>query len=317
MMWIARHHLFEGDLMASVQEPGVTDLPRLVALVTGATSGLGYATAAELGQRGATVLVHGRTRPRAEEAVQRLSKLHSLGPGEYRAVYGELGSLNEVRQLAAQVTLNSPNGLNILINNAGAQFNRRRLSPEGIEMTTAVIHLAPAVLFRLLLSHLRRSAEHAHASARVINVTSFNERFGKVVTDWSYANGYGQVKAYSNAKLMALSYTYALARRIDMEVVTINAADPGIVFTDFGKKAGGSAGVADRLLRPVAPLLIASPDKAARRSVLLAADPARAVGTGGCYAKGALRLSSARSRDSSVIDQVYALTEERLSSFGI
>jgi hypothetical protein len=75
--------------------------------------------------------------------------------------------------------------------------------------------------------------------------------------------------------------------------------------------------VADRLLRPVAPLLIASPDKAARRSVLLAADPARAVGTGGYYAKGALRLSSARSRDSSVIGQVYALTEERLSALGI
>jgi hypothetical protein len=74
--------------------------------------------------------------------------------------------------------------------------------------------------------------------------------------------------------------------------------------------------VTDRLLRPVAPLLLAGPDKAARGSVLVAADPARAVGTGGCYAKGASRPSSARSRDSSVIDQVYALTEERLSSFG-
>jgi hypothetical protein len=116
---------------------------------------------------------------------------------------------------------------------------------------------------------------------------------------------------------MALSYTYALARHVDTERVTFNAADPGFVFTDFGKKAGGSAGTLDSLLRPVAPLLIASPEKAARRSVIVAADHALAAGTGGCYAKGSLRTSSRRSRDSSFIDEVYALTDERLSSFGI
>jgi NAD(P)-dependent dehydrogenase (short-subunit alcohol dehydrogenase family) len=288
--------------------------PGRVVLVTGATSGLGYATAAALGQRGDTVLVHGRTRSKAGQAAERLS---AAGAGNYIAVYAELSSLDEVRQLSAQVRDLAPGGLDVLVNNAGAQFSSRRLSPDGIEMTTAVVHRAAAALSRLLLDHLRRAADLSRGPARVINVTSVNERIGRPVTDWRYADGYGQVRAYSNAKLMALAYTYALAQRTDAKEVTFAAADPGFVFTDFGKKAGGFAGLTDRLLRPVAPLLIASPEKAARRSVLLAADGAAAERTGGFYAKGALRTSSKRSRDQSVVDQVYGLTEEHLSSAGI
>jgi NAD(P)-dependent dehydrogenase (short-subunit alcohol dehydrogenase family) len=144
-----------------------------------------------------------------------------------------------------------------------------------------------------------------------------NERFGKPVTDWGYATGYGQVRAYSNAKLMALAYTYAMARQVDHKEVTFNAADPGAVFTDFGRKAGGSAGQLDRLLRPVAPLLIAGPEKAARRSVLRALAPDAVRRSGGFYARGALRTSSKRSRDPSVIVDVHALTDERLTALGI
>jgi NAD(P)-dependent dehydrogenase (short-subunit alcohol dehydrogenase family) len=288
------------------------DIPGQVALVTGATSGLGHATAAELGRRGATVLVHGRTRHKAEQAAQRLSESDTTGTGKYIAVHAELGSLDDVSQLAEQVRDHTPSGLNILINNAGAQFSQRKLSAEGIEMTTAVIHVAAAGLSRLLLDRLRQAADHTQTPARVVNVSSINERFGKVVSDWSYSVGYRQVSAYSNAKLMALSYTYALARHLDGSGVTVNAADPGFVFTDFGRKAGGSAGMLDRALRPVAPVLIASPAKAARTNVMLAVDPALAGGTGGFYAKSELRTSSKRSRDPSVIDHVYDLTEELL-----
>ncbi|HUN36772.1 MAG TPA: SDR family NAD(P)-dependent oxidoreductase, partial [Trebonia sp.] len=246
------------------------------AMVTGATSGLGYATAAELGQRDVLVLVHGRTRQTADQAARRLSGLGNAPAGKYVPVYADLTSLEEVRQLTAQVREKCPDGLDILINNAGAQFSSRRLSPEGIEVTTALVHFTPAVLHRLLLDDLRRAADHADAPARVVTVTSVNERFGKVVTDWSYPSGYGQVRAYSNAKLMALAYTYGLARRIDEKEIVFNAAEPGFVFTDFGRKAGGSSGLMDRLLRPVAPVLIASPEKAARRSAMIAADPALA-----------------------------------------
>jgi NAD(P)-dependent dehydrogenase (short-subunit alcohol dehydrogenase family) len=303
--------------MPEPHEVPIADLSSRVALVTGATAGLGYATAAELGRRGATVLVHGRTQPRAEQAVRLLMSMPGVEAARYVAVHAELGSLDEVRRLASQVREFTPDGLDVLVNNAGAQFSERRLTSDGIEMTTAVVHLATAALSRLLLGHLRRAARRTQVPAQVINVTSFNERLGKPVTDWSYATGYGQVRAYSNAKLMALAYTYALARRVDEKEITFNAADPGAVFTDFGRKAGGSAGRIDRVLRPVAPLLIASPEKAARRSVLQALASNTSGRGGGFYARGALRTSSKQSRDPSVIAQVSALTEERLTALGV
>jgi NAD(P)-dependent dehydrogenase (short-subunit alcohol dehydrogenase family) len=288
-----------------------------VVLVTGATAGLGYATAAELGRMGATVLVHGRTQPKAEQAVRLLTDMPGAQAATYIAVHGELSSLDELRRLSSQVSELAPDGLDVLVNNAGAQFSERRLTSEGTEMTTAVVHLATAALSRLLLPNLREAARRTRVPARVVNVTSINERIGKPVTDWSYAAGYGQVRAYSNAKLMALAYTYAMAGQVDGTEVTFNAADPGAVFTDFGRKAGGSAGRIDRVLRPVAPLLIAGPDKAARRSVLRALAPDVVGRSGGFYARGASRTSSKRSRDRSVIAGVYALTEERLTALGI
>ena len=304
--------------MSIAKQAAGNGLLRQAALVTGATSGLGYAIAAALGRRGATVLVHGRTPEKAARAVRQLAETDDSGAGTFIAVHAELSSLGEVRDLAVQVQASAPAGLKILVNNAGAQHNKLKLSPEGIELTTAVVHSSPAALCRLLHEHLRRAADHSHTPAHVITVTSVNERFGRPVDDWSYASGYGQVKAYSNAKLMALAYTYALARSVGEHEVTFNAADPGIVFTDFGRKAGGFAAASDRILRPVAPLIFASPEKAARRSVLLAIDPAPpGTGTGGFYAKGALRASSKRSRDQAVIDQIYTLTEDRLSSLGI
>jgi retinol dehydrogenase 12 len=304
--------------MGSEEPAPELDLRGQAVLVTGATSGLGYATAAALGRRGATVLVHGRTQEKAERAVRRLSDGAGPSAGKFVAVQAELSSLDEVRGLAAQVRASSPAGLMILINNAGAQHDSRKLSPEGIELTTAVVHSSPAALYRLLRDHLLRAADHFRAPAQVITVTSVNERFGKPVDDWSYETGYRQVRSYSNAKLMALSYTYALAGSVSEDEITFNAADPGFVFTDFGKKAGGFAAFSDRVLRPVAPLLIASPEKAARRSVLLAvAHGPRESSTGGFYAKGGKRTSSKRSRDRSVIDRIYTLTEDRLASLGI
>lgn len=302
--------------MTEPRNAPTADLSGRFALVTGAADGLGLATAAELGRAGANVLVHGRTRPKAEQAMRLLSGRPGLEAARFVAVHAELSSVDELRSLSSQVGELAPDGLDVLVNNAGAQFSERRLTSDGIEMTTAVVHLATAALCRLLLDQLSQAARRARVPAQVVNVTSINERIGKPVNDWSYAAGYGQVRAYSNAKLMALAYTYAMARQIDETQVTFNAADPGAVFTDFGRKAGGSAGRMDRALRPVAPLLIAGPEKAARRSVLRALAPDAAGRSGGFYARGALRASSKRSNDPAVIAEVQAVTEERLATLG-
>jgi NAD(P)-dependent dehydrogenase (short-subunit alcohol dehydrogenase family) len=303
--------------MREPNETPIADMSGRAVLVTGATAGLGYATAAGLGRSGASVMVHGRTGEKAEQAVRLLENMPGVQATRYVAVHAELSSLDEVRRLVLQVQELAPDGLDVLVNNAGAQFSERRLTSDGIEMTTAVVHLATAALSCMLLGHLRLATRRTQVPAQVVNVTSMNERLGKPVTNWSYAAGYGQVRAYSNAKLMALAYTYAMAARVNEKEVTFNAADPGAVFTDFGRKAGGSAGRMDRVLRPIAPYLLAGPEKAALRSVLRALAPDAVGRSGGFYARGAMRTSSKRSRDTSTIAQVEALTDKRLTALEI
>src|SRR5690242_7948788 len=115
-----------------------------VVLVTGAASGIGRATVASLGEAGGTVLVHARTQARAVAAVGELR-------GRFVPVSGDLGSLAGVRDLAAQVLHAVPDGLHVLVNNAGAAFPQRALSQEGVERTIAVNHLAGAALTTSLL----------------------------------------------------------------------------------------------------------------------------------------------------------------------
>src|SRR4051812_29551946 len=107
------------------------------ALVSGASGGLGRATALALARTGVRVLVHARTRERAVAAAREVGGV---------PVWADLGSVAGVRGLAEQVTAAAEGGLHILVNNAGGASHQRDLSPEGVARTIAVHHVAPAAL---------------------------------------------------------------------------------------------------------------------------------------------------------------------------
>lgn len=271
-------------------------------LVTGATSGIGRATAAALAQRGATVLIHGRS---AQSATATVGELEA-GAGRLVPVHGDLGSLAGVRELAGQVT----DELHVLVNNAGAAFAQRNLSPEGLERTIAVNHLASAALTVALLGPLRAGAEAAGRPSRVVNLSSTVERRGNPdLAAWSHPGRYRQLQAYCDAKLINLAYTYGLAAELDGTGVTVNAADPGNVATRFGHNAGGVFNVIQVLGRP----LLAGPDRGARTSLRLATDPALDGQTGGYYSKGVLATSSPASRDPELSQRIRARTTALLT----
>jgi NAD(P)-dependent dehydrogenase (short-subunit alcohol dehydrogenase family) len=266
----------------------------MTVLITGASGGLGRATAQAVGRIGARVLVHARTEERAAAAAEELAGV---------PVWGDLGSVAGVRGLAEQVIAASEDGLHVLVNNAGGAATRRELSPEGVERTIAVHHVASAALTALLLPALRRGAESAGRPSRVVTVSSTVERFGHRLVDWSYPEQFGQWRAYCDAKLLSLVFTYALARRLDPREITVNAADPGNVATGFGRNGG-----VFRLFQGPARFLLASPERGARTAVRLASDPALDGVTGGYYAKGRPAVSSATSRDPVYGEQVFAKT---------
>lgn len=276
-------------------------------LVTGAKGGIGYETAQGAGNSGATVLVHARGTDNAMQAVERLASTGN-GRGKYIALAGDLGSLAGVRQLVDAVRQISPRGLNGLVNNAGAAFSSRALSPDGYERTIAINHVALAALTDGLLDLLRKGADDLASPSRVMNMTAVVESRGNPDVDWSYPGKYNQIQAYADAKLLALMYTYALARRHEGDGVTFNAVSPGAVKTTLGSKAGGPFRIVQALTNP----FIGPPEKGSRGCVRLLADPELASATGGYYSSAELKKSSEKSRNHDAQEHVFQKTEREL-----
>lgn len=244
-----------------------------------------------MGAAGATVVVHGRDSRRTAAAAQQLG---AAGAGRFVPVAADLGSLSGVRAFAEQVGAAAPGGLHVLLNNAGGGFAGRELSPDGVERSFALNHIAVAAVTHRLLAALRAGAESAGVPSRVIVTSSFMEKRGNPnLDDWSYERKFRQVAAYCDAKLAALAYSYALARRWEGSGVTVNAADPGAVATGFGVAAGGVFRVIQTVGRP----FMTTAHGGAAPLVRLAADPESAHATGGYYDRNGLARSSSASRD--------------------
>ena len=192
-------------------------------LVTGATDGLGKATAMELARTGATVLLHGRDQTRGEEALAEIrAETGNDRLGWYRA---DLSSLNEVRDLAERVSAEHER-LDVLLNNAGIGTTLpggglRMQSEDGYELRFAVNYLAPFLLTRLLQPLLLDSAP-----ARIVNVSSAGQApidFDNVMLE----RGYDGVRAYSQSKLALVMFTFDLADELRDSRLTANCLHPG------------------------------------------------------------------------------------------
>ncbi len=193
-------------------------------LVTGATDGIGKATALALAQQGHLVIVHGRTTTKARGA---FDELYGVTGSEYLDyAVGDFSRLSDVRALASEVIERHP-GLDTLVNNAGIYLNTRELSADGFELTLAVNHLAPYLLTRLLIPALKLSAP-----ARIVNVSSTVHMRGKIdFDDLNSERAYSAYGAYAASKLANVLSSNALARRLAPARVTSNALHPGVITT--------------------------------------------------------------------------------------
>nr|MDQ3833712.1 SDR family NAD(P)-dependent oxidoreductase [Actinomycetota bacterium] len=175
-------------------------------LVTGATDGLGRHVALELANKGATVLLHGRSRERCESVFEEVQRQTGSGGGS-RYYLADLSSLSEVRGLAEQI-LSEHDRLDILVNNAGIIAEEREETEDGVELTFAVNYLAHFLLTNLLLPLLLDSAP-----ARIVNVASAGQShvdFGNVMLK----RGYRGMKAYTQSKLAQVMFTFELAEHL-------------------------------------------------------------------------------------------------------
>jgi NAD(P)-dependent dehydrogenase (short-subunit alcohol dehydrogenase family) len=268
-------------------------------LVTGATSGIGRATAMGLAAMGARVAITGRDPARTDESAR---EIRSAGDSEVEAFVADLSSQAEVRRLADEVLERLPR-IDVLVNNVGGYWDSRQVTVDGLEHTFALNHLAPFLLTNLLLERLESSAP-----ARVVTVASRAHTTGRVdFDDLQGEHAYSGPRAYSQSKLANILFTHQISGRLSGCGVTANALHPGFVRTSFGAE---DPGVIQRFLVPFIRPFMKAPAQGAATSIHLASSPDLAGVTGQYFADSEPRRSSGASYDDAVAARLWQVSAD-------
>ncbi len=217
--------------------------PRRVCVITGASSGIGQATALGLARAGAHVVLICRNRERAETT--RTAICETTGNETVDFLLADLSSQMEIRRLAQDLLAQYPH-IHVLINNAGVFNWNRSTTIDGVETVFAVNHLAYFLLTKLLLDRLVASAP-----ARIINVASDAHTWAPPhLHDLQSERQYKPFRVYGQSKLCNILFTRALAHRLTGTGVTVNAVHPGGVATGLGTNNGWWAKLIATMLKP-------------------------------------------------------------------
>jgi NAD(P)-dependent dehydrogenase (short-subunit alcohol dehydrogenase family) len=282
----------------------IPDLTGKVAVVTGANSGIGYATARALARRGATVILACRNKEKGEAAVRQIIQEYSEAKVELLQL--DLSDLASVRRSADEFTSHY-NRLDMLINNAGIMRPPFGKTADGFELQFATNHLGHFVLTGLLLDRIIRTP-----LARVVTVSSWGHSLGVIEFDNLNAEkGYNPGGAYAQSKLANILFTYELQRRFKVAGVDAIAAavHPGWTATNLP--------VYQRMVRILTPFIGQKPEMGALPTLYAATAPD--VQGGSYYGPGSwggLRghptkvQSSDRSYDTAVAAKLWTVSEE-------
>lgn len=260
-------------------------------IVTGASAGIGTATAVGLARRGASLALVGRDSSRLEKVSAQCTAAGSPAVLTYVA---DFASLDQVRDLAASLLDDLPR-IDVLINNAALVLQRREESEDGYEKVFAVNHLAPYLLTRLLLDRIVSSAP-----SRIVNVASDAHTFGAMEPDdYMSTRAYRPLKVYGRSKLANILTTVELAARLEDTEVVVNCLHPGFVSTSLARD--NKIGV---LFLKIAKPFIKSPADGAETTLKLACDPVTTRGE--YYADGKVHATKDYAKDPVMAARLWA-----------
>ena len=270
-----------------------------VILITGATSGIGKATALGLAETGANVVLLGRNAQKGARAMEEIKA--RTGSDKLDFLKADLLSMADVRR-AAQTFKERHRRLDVLVNNAGAVFNRFEKTADGFERTFALNHLAPFLLTNLLLDVMKHDAP-----ARVVTVSSIAHRNGRIdFADLQAEQSFSGLRSYADTKLMNVLFTYQLAKRLEGTGITANCLHPGVVASDFGDEAGG---IVRALAWVVKKTVAISPEQGAKTSIYLASSPDVAAISGKYFVDCHERRSTKVSYDRRLQERLWDASE--------
>jgi NAD(P)-dependent dehydrogenase (short-subunit alcohol dehydrogenase family) len=243
-------------------------------VATGATWGIGEVAVLALARMGARIVLVARDERRAEAT---LNALEAEAPGLGHCVHlADLSSMAETRRVGLMIANSEPR-VDVLINNAGAMFAERRVTPEGLERTFALNHMAYFMMTVALAERLATSSP-----ARIVCTASAAHQGARLdFSDLQSARRFSGWKTYGRSKLANILFTREVARRLVDGGVTANCLHPGFVATRFGEASGGWT---SRLM-PLARTLATTPEQGADTIIYLASSLEPADMTGQYFIK--------------------------------
>ena len=229
-------------------------------VITGATSGIGEVAADRLAAKGARIVFVAREKARGEES---LKHLRAIAPGADHAVhFADLSRISEMKRVSAEIAAANPR-IDVLINNAGALFNTRTVTEDGLEKTFALNHMSYFVVSNLLRPKMGEGG-------RIVSTASDAHKGAKLnFDDLQSERGYSGFGVYGRSKLCNILFTRELARRLQGTGITANCLHPGFVATRFGDQSGGILAFAVRAAKNFA----LTPEQGAETIIYLASSP--------------------------------------------
>ncbi len=283
--------------MASVS----THLAGKTAVITGATQGIGLEAAKALAAQGARIIITARDASRGEKAK---ADIKAAGKVDVDVVAVDFASMASIREGAAAVRALTPS-IDILLNNAGAVYSERVITPDGLELTFAVNHIGYFLWTHELLEHVKKGT-----ASRIVNVAStahMSARSGVSWHDLDRKDGKIGMLVYGETKLMNILFTRELARRLSGSGVTANCLHPGVIASGFATNTSGILGWGARNLGK---FFLQSTEQGARTSVYLCASPEVAGVTGKYFSSCKEATPSRAARDDAAAARLWTLSEE-------
>lgn len=267
-----------------------------VVIVTGANSGIGYATALELARRGAKVILGCRDDQKGKDAAAAIIKATKNKAVKY--IYLDLSSLKSVRAFVEEFK-NTEAKLDVLINNAGASGMGKKMTEDGIIRDMQVNHFGPFLLTVLLTPMLIKSAP-----SRIVIVSSMLHKFG-TIEGINEEGRYGYLQAYCNSKLCNVLFSNELARRLEGTGVDVNSLHPGQVNTSLYR-----ATLLEKLRSLVLYTFFKSPEEGAQTSLYLAVSDECDLVSGRYFADCEESTMSWKAEDRMMAANLWSMSEE-------
>ena len=266
------------------------------AVITGANSGMGKASAGMLAEKGYHVVMLVRNKERGKEALEELQKEY---PRSFDMILCDLSDAQSVHDAAEEIRMRY-SSLDVLLNNAGLITTKRQLNNEGLEMQLAVNHVGHFILTMKLLPLMQEGT-------RIIQVASGAHKWGEIhFDDLTLEKNFRPFKAYGQSKLANVLFAEALSRRLKPNGITVNSCHPGAVGTNMGvnRETGFGRGIM-RLLKP----FFRTPEEGADTAVFLATDPSVAKITGKYFYNRKPMSLVKKAQDQKLSEKLWKWTE--------